>query len=149
MYRFCVFLIIIILLCIFDTAHAHIFDFLILNLERFIFYIYLFAEDVQLICTKRANIDNNNLKMNFGNFLYIQPENIKRNIRNIETTETKLANAKIAVILIYIYINVVIGSMQTHSNKKSVEQVLLLFNGFFINIYIYIYVAIMIYIKGT
>ena len=44
------------------------------------------------------NIDKNNLKMNFGNLLYIQPENIKRNIRNIETTEKKLANAKIAVI---------------------------------------------------
>ena len=28
----------------------------------------------------------------------MQPENIKRNIRNIETTENKLANAKIAVI---------------------------------------------------
>ena len=36
--------------------------------------------------------------MNFGNLLYIQPENIKKNIRNIETTEKKLANAKIAVI---------------------------------------------------
>ena len=47
---------------ILGTAHAHIFDFLILNLERFIFYIYLFAEDVHLICTKRPNIDNNNLK---------------------------------------------------------------------------------------
>ena len=65
-----------ILLRIFDTAHAHIFDFPILNLERFIFNIYLFAEDVHLICTKRPNIDNNNLKMNFGNLLYIQPENI-------------------------------------------------------------------------
>ena len=48
--------------------------------------------------------------MNFGNLLYIQPENIKRNIRNIETTKKKLANAKIAVIFnntclnIYIYI---------------------------------------------
>ena len=46
----------------FDTAHAHIFDFPILNLERFMFYIYLFAEDVHLICTKRPNINNNNLK---------------------------------------------------------------------------------------
>ena len=36
--------------------------------------------------------------MNFGNLLYIQPDNVKRNIRNIETTENKLANAKIAVI---------------------------------------------------
>ena len=76
-----------ILLRIFDTAHAHIFDFLILNLERFTISIYLFAEDVHLICTKRINIDNYNLKMNFGNFLHIQPYNIKRNIRNIETTE--------------------------------------------------------------
>ena len=48
--------------------------------------------------------------MNFGNLLYIQPENIKKNIRNIETTEEKLANAKIAVMFnnsclnIYIYI---------------------------------------------
>ena len=80
------------------TAHAHIFDFLILNLECFIFYIYLFAEDVHLICTERPNIDNNNQKMNFGNLLYIQPDNIKRNIRTIKTTEKKLANAKIAVI---------------------------------------------------
>ena len=82
----------------FDTALARIFDFLILNLERFIFYIYLFAEDVHLIGTKRPNIDNNNIKMNFGNLLHIQPDNIKRNMRNIETTEKKLANAKIAVI---------------------------------------------------
>ena len=65
-------------------------------------YLYLFAEDVQLICTKRPNIDNNNLKINFGNLLYIQPDNIKRIIRNIETTEKKLANAKIADIYIYI-----------------------------------------------
>ena len=36
--------------------------------------------------------------MNFLNLLHIQPDNIKRNIRNIETTEKKLANAKIAVI---------------------------------------------------
>ena len=64
------------MLRIFDTAHAHIFDFLILNLELFIFYIYLFAEDVHLICTKRPNIDNNSLKMNFGNLLYIQSDNI-------------------------------------------------------------------------
>ena len=65
-----------IFLRIFDTAHAHIFDFLILNLERFIFYIYLFAEDVHLICTKRPNIDNNNLKINFGNLLCMEYENI-------------------------------------------------------------------------
>ena len=52
-----------ILLRIFDTAHAHIFVFLILNLERFIFYIYLFAEDVHLICAKRLNIYNNNQKI--------------------------------------------------------------------------------------
>ena len=77
------------------TAHAHIFEFLILLLEHLIFSIYLFAEDVLLISTKRPNIDNNNLKMNLGNLLYTQPENIKRNIRNIETTENKLASAKI------------------------------------------------------
>ena len=64
------------MLRIFDTAHDHIFDFLILNLERLIFYIYLFAEDVHLICTKCPNIDNSNLKMNFGNLLYIQSDNI-------------------------------------------------------------------------
>ena len=80
------------------ATHAHIFDILILYLERFKFHIYLFAEDVHLICTKRPNIDNSNLKTNFRNLLYIQPENIKNNIRNIETTENKLANAKIAVI---------------------------------------------------
>ena len=39
-----------------------------------------------------------NLKINFGNLLDMQPENIKRNIINIETTEKKMANAKIAVI---------------------------------------------------
>ena len=87
-----------IFLRIFVTAHAHIFDFLILNLEWFIFYIYIFNEDVHLICTKRPNMYNSYLKMNFGNVMYMQPENIKRNIRNIETTEKKLANAKIAVI---------------------------------------------------
>ena len=36
--------------------------------------------------------------MDFENLLYIQPENIKRNVGNIEPTEKKLANAKIAVI---------------------------------------------------
>ena len=79
------------MLRIFDTAHAHIFDFLILNLVRFIFYIYLFAEDVHLICTKRKHffIDNN-FKMNFGNLLYIESDNIKRNIRNIETTAEEI-----------------------------------------------------------
>ena len=93
-----------ILLRIFDAAHAHIFDIPILNLERFTFYIYLFAEDVHFICTKRPNVNNNNLKISFGNLSHIQPDNIKRNIRNIETTEKKLANAKIAVIFnIYIY----------------------------------------------
>ena len=79
------------MLRIFDTAHAHIFDFLILNLVRFIFYIYLFAEDVHLICTKHKHffIDNN-FKMNFGNLLYIESDNIKRNIRNIETTAEEI-----------------------------------------------------------
>ena len=56
--------------------------------------------DVHLICTKRPNIDNNNLKMNFGNLLYIQPNNVQRNMRNIETTEKKLVNAKKQLYLI-------------------------------------------------
>ena len=40
-----------------------------------------------------------NKKYDFVNLLYMQPENIKRKARNIETTEKKLVNAKIAVIL--------------------------------------------------
>ena len=55
--------------------------------------------------------------MNFGNLLYMQPDNMKRNIRNIETSEKKLANAKIPVILnntclnIYICIQISSGRM--------------------------------------
>ena len=48
---------------------------------RALYILYLsLADDVQLICRKRPNIDNNNLKINFGNLLYIQSDNVKRNI---------------------------------------------------------------------
>ena len=63
--------------------------------------------------------------MNFGNLLYIQPENIFKNIRNIETTEKKLANAKIAVIF-----------NNTCLNENLLPR--------FFNIYIYIYRYILI-----
>ena len=35
--------------------------------------------------------------MNFGDFLYIQPDNIKKQVRNIENLEKKLANARVAI----------------------------------------------------
>ena len=37
--------------------------------------------------------------MNFGEFLYIQPDNIKKQVRNIENLENKLANALVAIVL--------------------------------------------------
>ena len=52
--------------------------------------------------------------MNFGEFLYIQPDNIKTQVRNIENLEKKLANARVAVVFnktslnIYIYIYIYI-----------------------------------------
>ena len=45
--------------------------------------------------------------MNFGEFLYIHPDNIKKQVWNIENLEKKLANARFAIFLIkpvYIYI---------------------------------------------
>ena len=50
--------------------------------------------------------------MNFGQFLYIQPyNNKKKQVRNIENVEKKLANARVAIVFnktclnicIYIY----------------------------------------------
>ena len=48
--------------------------------------------------------------MKFGEFLCIQPHNNKKQVRNIENLEKKLANARVAIdfnktyIYIYIYI---------------------------------------------
>ena len=99
----------------FDTAHAHIFDFLILNLERFMFYIYLFAEDVLLICTKHRNKrcfvwnnDNNNLKWTLETYYTYNLKILKGISEIFETTEKKLANAKIAVIFNNTYLNIYI-----------------------------------------
>ena len=36
--------------------------------------------------------------MNFGEFLYIQPDNIKKQVRNIEKLEKKLANVRVAIV---------------------------------------------------
>ena len=36
--------------------------------------------------------------MNFGKFLHLQPENIKKQIRKIENLEIKLANATVATV---------------------------------------------------
>ena len=53
--------------------------------------------------------------MTFGEFLYIQPDNIKKQVQNIENLEMKLANARVAIVFnetclniyicIYIYIH--------------------------------------------
>ena len=45
--------------------------------------------------------------MNFGNLLFQQPYNIRKQVRNIETNEKKLIQAKMTVVLndIYIYIS--------------------------------------------
>ena len=86
------------------------------------FYIYFFAEDVHLVCTERPNIDNNNLKINFGDLLYMRPENIKRNISNIQTTEKKLANAVRAVKIAVIFNNTYLSEnlLQRFSNIKHI-----------------------------
>ena len=46
--------------------------------------------------------------MNFGEFLCLQPDNIKKQVRNIENLEKKLANAQVAIVFnktgLYIYI---------------------------------------------
>ena len=36
--------------------------------------------------------------MNFGELIYLQPENIKQRVRKIENLEKKLANARIAIL---------------------------------------------------
>ena len=36
--------------------------------------------------------------MNFSEFLYIQPDNIKKQVQNIENREKKLANARVAIV---------------------------------------------------
>ena len=36
--------------------------------------------------------------MNFGEFLHLHPENIKKLIRKIENLENKLANARVAIV---------------------------------------------------
>ena len=36
--------------------------------------------------------------MNFEEFLYIQPDNIKKQVQNIENLEKKLANARVAIV---------------------------------------------------
>ena len=36
--------------------------------------------------------------MNFREFLYIQPDNIKTQVRNIENLEKKLANERVAIV---------------------------------------------------
>ena len=54
-------------------------------------------------------------KMNFGNLLFLQPDNIKKSLRNIEGIEKKLANTRIATVFnqtcvlkwIYIYIYII------------------------------------------
>ena len=37
-------------------------------------------------------------KMNFGNLLFSQPDDIKKSLRNIESIEKKLANTRIATV---------------------------------------------------
>ena len=52
---------------------------------------------------------NNIILMNFGNLLFQQPYNIRKQVKNIETNEKKLIQAKMAVVFnntcinIYIY----------------------------------------------
>ena len=63
--------------------------------------------------------------MKFGEFLYIQPDNIKKQVRNIENLEKKLDNARVAIVF----------------NKTCLNKNLL---PTFTNIYIYIYYTSMI-----
>ena len=68
------------------------------------------------LCTKRPLLFSliNYKKMNFGNLLFCQPENIKRSLRTVECTEKKLANTRIATVFnqtcvnVYIYIYIYI-----------------------------------------
>ena len=59
--------------------------------------------------------------MNFGEFLHLHPENIKKLIRKIENLENKLVNARVPIVF----------------NKTCLNENLL---PTFTNIYIYIYV---------
>ena len=56
--------------------------------------------------------------MNFGEFLHLHPENIKKLIRKIENLENKLVNARVAIVF----------------NKTCLNENLL---PTFMNIYIY------------
>ena len=62
--------------------------------------IYFLADDVHMLCAKRSitDISINKFKINFGKFLFIQPDNIKKQVRNIENLENKLANARVAIV---------------------------------------------------
>ena len=42
---------------------------------------------------------NNRIKINFGNLLFQLPYNIRKKVRNIETNEKKLIQAKMAVVI--------------------------------------------------
>ena len=44
--------------------------------------------------------------MNFGEFLHLHPENIKKLIRKIENLEKKLANARVAIVFNKTWLNI-------------------------------------------
>ena len=46
--------------------------------------------------------------MNFGPFLYLQPNNIKKHVQNIENLEKKTANARVAIVLNITCLNIYI-----------------------------------------
>ena len=49
---------------------------------------------------------NNRIIMNFGNVLFQQPYNIRKQVRNIETNEKKLIQARMAVVFNNTCINI-------------------------------------------
>ena len=63
--------------------------------------------------------------MNFGELIYLQPDNVKKLLRKIENIEKKLANARVAILF-----------NETCLNENILPN--------FTNIYIYIYVNIQI-----
>ena len=62
--------------------------------------------------------------MNFGEFLHLHPENIKKLIRKIENLENKLANARVAIVFNKTCLNIYIIFVYAGS-KFSLIQVLL------------------------
>ena len=65
--------------------------------------MFISADDVQQALYETFTLLTFNIhkrKMNFGELIYQQPENIKKLLRKIENLEKKFANARVAILFI-------------------------------------------------